>query len=134
VKRLAAPLLDVVCVVIFVLVGVHTHGMSGGVVTFLVILWPLLLGWATLATLTGLYTRRPDRAWVRVGVTWVAGLALGLLLRGAVTSRPLTPGFVAVTFGFIGAATIGWRAMAVLLARIPRPAVEQPRPEPGDTG
>ena len=120
-KRLAALLLDAVCLVIFVLVGVHTHGVNGGAVTFLVILWPLAAGWAALATLTGLYTR-PDRAWVRVGVTWVAGLALGLLLRGAVTGRPLTPGFVAVTFGFIGATTIGWRMMAFLLARRPRPA------------
>jgi hypothetical protein len=121
VKRLAALLLDIVCLVIFVLAGLHTHEVSGGAVTFLVILWPLVVGWAALATLTGLYRRRPDRAWVRLAATWVGGLTLGLLLRGAVTGRPLTPGFVAVTFGFTGALTIGWRMLALLLNRIPRP-------------
>jgi hypothetical protein len=122
-RRLAAPLLDVLCLSIFVLVGEHTHGVGHGAVTFLVILWPLVAGWAALAALTALYTRRPPRTWVRWALTWVVGLALGLLLRGAVTGRPLTPGFIAVTFGFIGATTLGWRLVALIVTRVSRPAV-----------
>jgi hypothetical protein len=116
-RALAAPLLDLACIVVFVLIGEHTHGVSGGPETFLVILWPLAAGWAVLSLATALY-RRPQDSWPRLIITWAAGLALGLVLRSAVTGRPTTLGLLAVTYGFIGATTAGWRLIALLVLRL----------------
>lgn len=117
-RRLAAPVLDLLCLVVFVLGGAAQHGIGGGIGTYLTILWPLAVGWYALAWPSRLYARSVLPEWTRLVLTWVPGLTAGLLLRALVTHHQTPIAFIAVTFGFVGATTGGWRLLATGLSRL----------------
>ena len=55
--RAVAPVLDLACLAAFVAVGGRRHDdLNEGFGWFLEVLWPIALGWAVLALVTGLYT------------------------------------------------------------------------------
>jgi hypothetical protein len=58
---------------------------------------------------------------VALFLTLVGGLVITQVLRYTLQDRPWIGIFFAVAFGFIGLATFGWRAVAVLVRRL-RPA------------
>lgn len=106
--RAAAPLLDALCLIVFVAAGRQSHDLQGGAPWFLVVVWPLLAGWFLVALVVRLYTRG-DRAWLRLAATVAAGVAVALLLRATVTHRDTPVAFVVVAYVFITALTVGWR-------------------------
>jgi hypothetical protein len=124
--RAVAPVLDLACLAAFVAVGGRRHDdLNEGVGWFLEVLWPIALGWAVVALLTGLYTRIGAGVWVALLVTLFGGIAITQVIRYTVQDRPWIGIFTAVAIGFIGLTTFGWRAIAALVRRL--------RPAPGLT-
>jgi peptidoglycan/LPS O-acetylase OafA/YrhL len=105
---------DVLAVLVFSAVGrsSHAEGVTAfGVLTTAVpFLLGLLIGW-----LVGRAWRAPLRLPVGVAI-WVGVVVVGLGVRTAFTHRlPLT--FVAVAAVSLAALLLGWRAIALLIAR-----------------
>jgi hypothetical protein len=116
--RAAAPVLDLACLAAFVFFGGRRHDdLNEGFGWFLEVLWPLALGWALVALVTGLYTRTGRGMWAALFVTLVGALVITQVLRYWLQDRPWIGIFTAVAFGFIGLTTFGWRALALLLRR-----------------
>ena len=107
-----APLLDALCLIVFVAAGRQSHDLQGGAPWFLVVVWPLLAGWFVTALIAQLYVRG-DRAWLRLAATVVVGVAIALLLRASVTHRDTPVAFVVVAYLFITALTVGWRLVLI---------------------
>ena len=114
---LVAVALDALCLVVFVLAGRQSHGLDSGARWFLVVLWPIAAAWFAVALLAGLYTRT-SRPWLRLAVTVVIGVGVGLVARIVFTHRDTPPAFVLVAFGFITLTTAGWRLLGVALPRL----------------
>ncbi|MGZ8751411.1 MAG: DUF3054 domain-containing protein [Acidimicrobiia bacterium] len=116
-RRTAAPVIDLVCLALFVLIGRGRHEISDSVGWFLGVLWPLALGWFAAALVTKLYTK-PSRPWLRLTGTWALGMTLALVARGLVLGRQPVSTFALVLFAFVGLETLGWRAIALLVRRV----------------
>jgi Protein of unknown function (DUF3054) len=110
----AAPLIDVACLCLFVLLGRQSHDITGGGGWFFVVVWPFLAGWFAVAIGIGLYAARRRLA-VRLVATEIVGVAIALTLRDAVTHRATPLAFIAVAFGFIAVTTLGWRVIVAVL-------------------
>jgi hypothetical protein len=120
--RAVAPILDLACLSLFVFFGGRRHDdLNEGFGWFLEVLWPIALGWAVVALLTGLYTRTGGAMWLALPVTLVGSIAITQVIRYTVQDRPAIGIFTAVALGFIGLTTFGWRAVALLVRRL-RPA------------
>ncbi len=118
-SRLAtvAPLLDALCLAVFVVAGRESHGLDSGAGWFLVVLWPIAAGWFAVAIAVRLYAALPGLSG-RLATTIVVGVGLGLVIRIAATHRDTPLAFVLVAFGFITLTTAGWRVLAVALPRL----------------
>jgi hypothetical protein len=101
VKKAAAW--DAAALLVFVVVGVLTHGASA--TAFVRDLLCILGGWFAAAVVVRLY-RRGTR-W-RLGATWLAGVSAGVLVRAAIV------GHVAVDFWGVA---LAFTALFVLAAR-----------------
>lgn len=106
---------DVVCVLVFTLVGTTNHATSGSLGHVALVGLPFLIGLAVgwLATRAWRSPAQPLPTGVAV---WFSTVALGLLL------RPLFGGGFAVSFAlvtavFLGVTLLGWRALATVMAR-----------------
>lgn len=110
-RRLApAVVLDAVLIVVFAAVGRRTHDEGSAIGQTFVIAAPFLIGYAIAAAALRLDR---DPAGVRKAVPiWLAGIALGLLLRGTLFDRGLAPAFVVVAFLTTGLLLLGWRSVA----------------------
>lgn len=106
------PLVDAVCLAVFVAAGRQSHDLQGGATWFFVVVWPLLAGWFLTALLARLYVRDGNR-WLRLAVTVAVGVAIALVLRGTVTHRDTPLAFVVVAYLFITALTAGWRLVLI---------------------
>src|SRR4051812_9760547 len=111
-----APVLDAVCLSLFVGLGRESHGIGRGVGWFFTVLWPFALGWFAVALAVGLYSAR-TRVWSRLAATWIAGIGIGLILRAVFTHRASLSTFAVVVYVFVGVFTFGWRAVALALRR-----------------
>lgn len=107
-----APVLDGLCLAVFVAAGRQSHDLQGSAPWFLIVVWPLLAGWFVTALVAQLYVRG-DRAWLRLAATLVVGVAIALLLRATVTHRDTPAAFVVVAYLFITALTVGWRLVVI---------------------
>ena len=107
-----APVIDALCLLVFVAAGRQSHDLQGGASWFFVVAWPLLAGWFLTALVARLYVRR-DRTWLRLAATVLVGIAVALLLRATVTHRDTPVAFVVVAYLFITALTAGWRLVVV---------------------
>jgi len=108
-------LVDVCCVLIFVVIGraSHTHGETvAGIASTC---WPFLCGlgagWAA------------SRAWRRPlaiapsGIAvWLCTVALGMLLR-VIAGQGTAIAFIVVALAFLGLFLLGWRLLARVAAR-----------------
>jgi hypothetical protein len=120
--RAVAPVLDLACLAVFVFFGGRRHDdLNEGFGWFLEVLWPIVLGWAVIALLTGLYTRSGAGMWVALLVTLFGAIVITQVIRYTLQDRPWIGIFTAVAIGFIGLTTFGWRAIALLVQRV-RPA------------
>jgi len=102
---------DLACLALFVVLGRESHDITSGVTWYLTVLWPFLVGWFAAALAFRLYTSWPSR-WVRVGLTWGAGIGIALVLRAAITGRDTPIAFIIVAYAFIGFAIVVWRLAA----------------------
>ena len=94
---------DAAALLVFVVVGVLTHGASGG--AFGRDLVCILGGWFAAAFVLRLYVRG---GWWRLAATWLAGVSIGVLLRAAIVGH--------VAYDFWGVA-LAFTALFVLAAR-----------------
>ena len=101
--RLHPAAVDAAALVVFVVVGVLTHGASAG--AFGRDLLCILGGWFVAAAVVRLYAR--GGRW-RLAVTWLAGISAGVLVRAAIVGH--------LAFDFWGVA-LGFTALFVLVAR-----------------
>jgi hypothetical protein len=106
--RALAAGVDAGCLAIFVALGRASHDISSGIAWYLTVLWPFLVGWFVVALASRLYKSPLDR-WLMLTCTWVAGTAIALGLRAAVTQRTTPIAFIIVAYIFIGLITFGWR-------------------------
>jgi Protein of unknown function (DUF3054) len=116
VLRRVAPVVDAACLALFVLLGRESHGLGAGASWFVEVVWPFLAGWFAVALAVRLYANA-SRPWLRLAITWVAGIGLGLGLRVALTDRTVVGAFPVVVYSFTALFTFGWRAVVVGVRR-----------------
>jgi hypothetical protein len=73
---------DAAALVVFVVVGVLTHGASG--LAFVRDALCILGGWFAVALAVRLYARG---GWRRLGTTWLVGISAGVFVRAAIVGR-----------------------------------------------
>lgn len=106
---------DVVAVVVFAAVGRVSHGEPDSAFGLLVTASPFLVGlgagWATP------WVRAQPTSLRAGGVVLTGAVVLGLALRTAFTGR-LPVNFAIVTVIALGLLLLGWRGLALLVARL----------------
>jgi hypothetical protein len=100
---------DVAVLVVFVLVGRRSHHEDAGLAGFFRVWWPFAVALVVAWLVTGLW--RTPLAWPRAVAAWLVTVGLGMALRIAVQDRELKVAFTIVTLLFVGAGTLGWRAV-----------------------
>jgi Protein of unknown function (DUF3054) len=103
-----APALDLVCIITFIFVGAGRHNINEGADWFLLVFWPIAVGWYGVALLTKLYAAS-DRIWLRLTITLAAGTVIMSILRGAFTDRPTVSIFTVVFVAWMLLTAYGWR-------------------------
>ena len=114
-SRLIAPLLDLLAVVVFALVGrrSHAHGITfSGVLETAA---PFLCGTAAGWLLASLTLDASPRTWQFGTIVVVATVVVGMLLR-RLAATGTAPSFIIVATLFLTATLIGWRLLARLLS------------------
>lgn len=111
VNKWVAALLDLVCVLVFVAVGIRAHAEADTIVQvaapFVV---ALLIGW-----IVALPLREPQS--LKAGVViWLVTLVGGMALRHIGGDGTATA-FVVVAATFLAATMLGWRAVLALIVR-----------------
>jgi hypothetical protein len=106
---------DVVCVLVFVLVGTANHQSGGTAGRIALVTLPFLVGLA-VGWVAARAWRAPARPWPTGVAIWFATVALGLLLR-LLAGGGFAWSFAIVTALFLAATMLGWRLLAALLAR-----------------
>ena len=110
-----AVVLDVACVLVFVIIGRASHGegLTGVASTA----WPFLAGlaggWLATASLAG-RAWRPFGLWPAGVGAWLGAVALGMLFR-VVSGQGTAPAFIGVALAFLGLFLLGWRLLGRLL-------------------
>jgi Protein of unknown function (DUF3054) len=116
-----AVVLDVCCVLIFVIIGRASHTKGESLAGIASTCWPFLValgvGW-----LAARGWRRPLAIRPEGLVIWLCTVALGMILR-VVSGQGTAVAFIAVALGFLGLFLLGWRLLARLapLTRLTRP-------------
>lgn len=117
-KRVVPIIVDLVCVLVFAVIGRASHGLDP--VGVLATAWPFLLAcliaWAAivLVRLKGFGWREALIVWL---ITWIGGVVLRL-----VSGDTAAWAFVTVAALVLGAAFFGWRVVYSLIKRGSRPA------------
>lgn len=109
------PLVDLLAVTLFVLVGRRSHDEGNGVVDFLRVWWPFAAGLGVSGVCSGAWWY-PYR-WARVTGLWIGTVVVGMLLRISIQGRDFEPSFVVVTTLFLGLCFFGWRLAARAIGR-----------------
>ncbi|BDZ49907.1 hypothetical protein GCM10025867_21480 [Frondihabitans sucicola] len=110
-----AFLFDLVLVLAFVLIGRRSHDESDALTGILTTAWPfvsgLVIGWLSLIGVRWPFVTLPSGA-----VILVATVFLGMLLRHG-SGQGVAVSFVIVATVVLGVFLVGWRALAILLAK-----------------
>jgi hypothetical protein len=107
---------DMLCVLVFVMVGRDTHDEGTFVVGTLATATPFLLG--MLLTWLVLMSRWRDDLSVGFGAgVWVGTVVVGMLARRFVFDDGTAASFVVVATIFLGLTLVGWRLVANALIR-----------------
>lgn len=114
-----AVVLDVACVLVFVIIGRASHGE--GLIGVASTAWPFLAGLACgwLATVGLATAGLAGRAWQPFGLwpagvgAWLGAVALGMLFR-VVSGQSTAPAFIGVALTFLGLFLLGWRLLGRL--------------------
>jgi len=111
-----AVVCDLVCVLVFTVVGTVNHATAGDVGHVAMVGLPVLVGLAVGWLATRAW-RAPAQVWPTGVAVWFATVALGLALRPVLGVGGVEPSFAIVTAVFLGVTMLGWRALASLAAR-----------------
>lgn len=104
--------LDTTLIALFAAIGRHSHGESDGLLGVGTTAWPFLAGMAIGWLICALsYGRAPLHVPEAIPVL-VATVAIGMVVR-VLTGAGTAPSFIVVTTLFLGAALLGWRALAL---------------------
>lgn len=113
----SAFVVDVICVIVFSLVGRGAHGRQPGLAGLLTTAWPFLVG-LVVAWLIWLVARRGTPVSARAGVLfWLCTLVVGMAIWGLREGRVPHWSFVLVAGVATAILLIGWRAIAALVLR-----------------
>ena len=117
--------LDTALICMFAAIGRRSHAESGALLSIVTTAWPFLagmaVGWLVWVSVAGSAPLRvPDGIPV-----WLATVAIGMVLR-QVTHAGTAVSFIVVATLFLGAALLGWRAVAELITHRRRAPDGQP--------
>jgi hypothetical protein len=110
-----AVALDVLCVLIFVVIGRASHTKGESLAGVASTAWPFLCGLAAGWAASRAW-RRPLALRPAGLVVWLCTVALGMILRIA-SGQGTAVAFIIVALAFLGLFLLGWRAVARLLTR-----------------
>lgn len=99
--------LDVICILVFAIVGRSSHGEASDLLGVARTAWPFLAGYL-VGVFAGRTWRRPAST-SAAGYVWFATVALGMTLR-VVTGGTTQVSFIIVTAVVLGVFFFGWRA------------------------
>ena len=116
-----AVVLDVCCVLIFVIIGRASHTQGESVAGIASTSWPFLAALA-VGWLAARGWRRPLAIRPEGLAIWLCTVALGMVFR-VVSGQGTAVAFIAVALAFLGLFLLGWRLLARLapLAQPTRP-------------
>jgi FtsH-binding integral membrane protein len=110
-----AVLLDICCVLVFVIIGRASHTKGETLAGIASTSWPFLTGLAVGWVLSRAW--RQPLALLPVGVgVWLGTVVLGMVLR-VVSGQGTAAAFIVVALAFLGLFLLGWRLIAKLAAR-----------------
>ena len=105
---------DVICVLVFAIVGRRSHAETTDLLGVLRTAWPFLAGYALGLTLARSWRQpvaRPSAL-----ILWVSTVVVGMALR-VLTGAGVQLSFVVVTTLVLGALLLGWRTLWSLVQR-----------------
>ena len=113
-----AVVLDVACVLVFVIIGRASHVKGESLAGIASTSWPFLSGLG-IGWLAARAWRRP-LAIVPAGlVIWLCTVTIGMILR-VISGQGTAAGFIAVALVFLALFLLGWRLLAQLAPRLAR--------------
>jgi hypothetical protein len=107
--------LDVLCVLIFVVIGRASHTQGESLAGIASTSWPFLCGLAAGWAVSRAW-RRPLALRPAGLAVWLCTVALGMVLR-VVSGQGTAVAFIVVALAFLGLFFLGWRLLARLLTR-----------------
>jgi hypothetical protein len=110
-----AVVLDIACVLIFVIIGRASHTKGESLVGIASTSWPFLAGLGA-GWLASRAWRRPLAIRPSGLVVWLSTVAVGMILR-VVSGQGTAVGFIAVALAFLALFLLGWRLLARLVRR-----------------
>jgi Protein of unknown function (DUF3054) len=125
-SRLSAALLDVGCVLAFVIIGRASHAKGESLAGITSTAWPFLTGLAAGWVAARAWRRPLDLAPAGLGA-WLGTVAIGMILR-VVSGQGTAFAFICVALAFLALFLLGWRLLPRFLPRlIPHPRATHPR-------
>jgi hypothetical protein len=110
-----AVLLDVCCVLVFVVIGRASHTEGETTAGIALTAWPFLCGLAAGWVFSRAW-RYPLALRPAGLLVWLFTVALGMVLR-VVSGQGAAAAFVVVALAFLGLFLLGWRLLARLVSR-----------------
>jgi hypothetical protein len=110
-----AAVLDVLCVLLFVVIGRASHTKGESLAGIASTSWPFLCGLAAGWAASRAW-RRPLALRPAGLAAWLGAVALGMILR-VVSGQGTAVAFIIVALAFLGLFLLGWRVVARLVAR-----------------
>lgn len=112
---LVAFVIDVALVTLFVMVGRRSHSEANSVAGIVETLWPFLVSLVVGWLVTWAWRRPLAIVWTGIPV-WLMTVALGMLIRTA-AGQGVQPAFITVAAVVLGVFLVGWRLIALPVAR-----------------
>jgi FtsH-binding integral membrane protein len=113
--RWVAGLVDLCCVLLFVIIGRASHAKGETLAGIASTAWPFLAGLA-IGWLAARAWRRPAALWPAGVGAWLGTVAFGMVLR-VVSGQGTAVAFVLVALAFLGLSALGWRLVFAFLRR-----------------
>ncbi len=107
--------LDVLCVLVFVVIGRASHTQGESLAGIASTSWPFLCGLAAGWAVSRAW-RRPLALRPAGIAAWLGTVALGMVLR-VVAGQGTAVAFIVVALAFLGLFLLGWRLAARLVTR-----------------
>ncbi|GIW30383.1 MAG: hypothetical protein KatS3mg075_799 [Meiothermus sp.] len=108
---------DALCIVLFAVIGLQTHGEPLSLAGILRNALPILLVWWLVSPFLRTYTRP---SWQNLLYTWAIAVSAGVWLRFMVLQKPFDLGYLifwAVALGATLVLLLAWRGLALVWLR-----------------